>query len=116
MNAIKKAAIAQYNFEHRMMELSGYKTKTTFYLDFTIADVFEVGAVIDTFNTAFTEYKKNLVYLTELSMVLNHKIWEHYQDNRTLAEVYNMLWQKVDSYCLDNLKGEDLRYYLQITD
>ena len=53
---------------------TGYKPMTTFWQDFSIADAFGVAAVEDTFKRAFNEWKGNYKYLTELVMVLNHKI------------------------------------------
>ena len=60
------------------MEEAGYKVQTTFWEDFTIADFFGVKAIQDTFDRAFGEWKKDYKYLTELILVLNHKIWQHY--------------------------------------
>ena len=71
--------------------------KTTFKNDFTIADKFGASAVKDTFNRAFNEWKNNVVYVTELCVVLNWKIWEHYEkNNEELTRLYNDLWEKVD--------------------
>ena len=55
-------------------EETGYKPFTTFWQDFSIADVFGKEAVMDTFQRAFEEWKNNYVFITELVMVLNHKI------------------------------------------
>lgn len=49
---------------------TGYKPKTTFWQDFSIADRFGADAVKDTFNRAFAEWKTDHVYLTELSQNL----------------------------------------------
>ena len=54
---------------------NGYKFKTTFWSDFSIADRFGLDAVQDTFNRAFAEWKSNVIYLTELVLVLNWKIY-----------------------------------------
>lgn len=54
----------------------GYQPKTTFWMDFSIADKFGIAAIKDTYDRAFKEWKTNHVYLTELVMVLNHKIWQ----------------------------------------
>ena len=54
---------------------NGYKFKTTFWSDFTIADKFGLEAVQDTFNRAFSEWKSKVIYLTELVLVLNWKIY-----------------------------------------
>ncbi len=97
-------------------ELFGYEAKTTFWEDFSIADKFGISAVKDTYNRAFSEWKSNYIYLTELVMVLNHKIAQHYKTNPSLAEVYNALWQQADMYACDNLTDEELTYFYDTTD
>lgn len=94
----------------------GYEMKTTFYQDFSIADKFGASAVRDTFNRAFNEWKGNYIYLTELVMVLNWKIFAHYEKNDELATLYNELWEESDAYALDNLQGEELNYFIRVTD
>ena len=89
---------------------------TTFWQDFSIADAFGIDAVKDTYNRAFNEWKSNYKYLTDLVMVLNHKIWQWYEKNDELAELYNDLWDKTAQYALDHLEGEELRYYFRVTD
>lgn len=99
------------------LEMSGYTPKTTFWADFGIAELCGgIKAVKDTFNRAFKEWQNDVVYITELTMVLNWKIWQHYETNEELAHVYNELWQQADEWCLKNLKGEDRIYYLRTTD
>lgn len=95
---------------------NGYEMETTFWNDFTIADRFGISAVKDTFNRAFKNWKNNAVYLTELVIVLNHKIWQYYRTNETLARVYNDLWEKADLYATENLQGDDLSFFYRITD
>lgn len=91
--------------------------KTTFRQDFTIADRYGISAIKDTFKRAFEEWKSNVEYVTELCVVLNWKIWEHYdKGNEEVARVYNDLWEKVDVWCQENLKGKDLEYFYKITD
>lgn len=97
-------------------EMTGYKPKTTFYTDFSIADRFGVTAIKDTYSRAFNEWKSDAVYLTELVMVLNWKIWEHYETNRKYADLYNELWQKADNWAMKHLKGDDLSYFFKTTD
>ena len=55
-------AVANYNFS------------TTFWMDFSIADRFGVKAVKDTYHRAFKAWKHDYRYLTDLVIVLNHKI------------------------------------------
>ena len=97
----------------------GYEEQTTFWMDFSIADSGKnaISAIRDTFNRAFKEWKSNVVYVTELCMVLNWKIWEWDSlGNMECAELYDELWRKVDDYCIENLKGDDLSYFLRTTD
>ena len=86
--------------------LCGYKPMTTFWQDFSIADAFGIAAVVDTFTRAFKE----------LVMVLNHKIWQWYQKNTSLAKVYNKVWELADGYAVNNLKDEELEYFYRVTD
>ena len=95
----------------------GYKQITTFFEDFSIADHFGKSAIVDTFNRAFKEWKSNYKYLTELVMVLNWKAWEHDADsNKSLCELYISLYEKADSYAVNNLKGDELSYFFRTTD
>lgn len=87
-----RVSVPKWNVESEL----GYRPITTFWEDFSIADKFGNEAVNDTFKRAFTEWKGNYAYLTEMVMVLNHKIWQWYKKN--------------------NLKGEELDYYYSITD
>ena len=95
---------------------NGYVLTTTFWEDFSIADRFGADAIKDTFKRAFKEWKGNHIYLTELVIVLNHKIWQHYEKNDAYAELYNDLWEKADSYACTHLKGEELSHFYRITD
>ena len=99
------------------MYLNDYECQTTFWQDFSIAEIFGVSAIKDTYKRAFREWKGNHIYLTELVMVLNHKIWQHYENgNEEIARVYDELWREADAYACDNLKGEELSYFYQTTD
>ena len=99
------------------MNINGYETMTTFWMDFSIADKFGIAAIRDTYNRAFNEWKSNYKYLTELVMILNLKIWEHYKNgNEDFAKVYNEFWEKADMYACENLKGDELTYFYKTTD
>jgi len=100
-----------------MLENCRYETISTFWDDFSIADRRGLDAIQDTFNRAFREWKGDYKMLTELVMVLNHKIWYHYNaHNEAYAELYNTLWEQADAYALDNLKDEELSYFITTTD
>ena len=64
---------------------NGYEMTTTFMMDFSIADKFGITAIKDTYKRAFEEWKDSYVYLTELVIVLNLKIWEWYEKNEDVA-------------------------------
>lgn len=105
-------AVPKWNVE----EISGYKPMTSFWQDFSIADAFGITAVADTFKRAFNEWKGNYKYLTELVMVLNHKIWQWYEKDKQLAKLYNEAFNTANDYALDNLYGSELTYFYCVTD
>ena len=96
--------------------LFGYKQITTFFEDFGIAEPFGKNAILDTYKRGLEYAKTDYKVLTELVMVLNWKIWEHYEKNNKLAEIYNDLWIKADRYATANLKGDELQYFYRTTD
>ena len=94
-----------------------YEMKTTFWQDFAIADRFGAAAVRDTYKRAFEGWRHDVEYLTELVMVLNWRLWLHWENGREeLARVYDELWRRADLWCCENLKGEELSYYYRTTD
>lgn len=97
---------------------TGYKPLTTFWQDFSIADTLGIKAIRDTYHRAFSEWKDNYKYLTELVMVLNHKIWQHYDPNKDnpMAELYNKLWEEADTWACANLFGDEADYYYKTLD
>lgn len=76
------------------MEEIGYDSVTTFWDDFSIADKYGIAGVKDTYKRAFSEWKGNYKFFTELTLVLNHKIWQHYEGDRALAALYDRLWRE----------------------
>lgn len=120
-------AIHDWNIE----EMTGYVPKTTFYKDFSIAEPFGPDAIRDTFDRAFLEWRKNTEFVTELAMALNWKSWEHHdrglraQDegddlaadyHTNMCNLYIDLFEEADDWCMQNLKGDDLSYYIRTTD
>lgn len=102
-------------FKEFMAE-NGYNLQTTFWEDFSIADRFGISAIKDTYNRAFNEWKEDYKFLTELVLVLNHKIGQHYDTRMDTAKLYNSLWEKADQYAMENLKGDELSYFYNVTD
>ena len=103
-------------FKKLMRDDFGYETKTTFWEDFSIAERFGASAVKETYKRAFEEWKNNHIYLTELVLVLNHKIWYYYERNEPLARVYSGLWETANNYGINHLKGDELAYFFRTLD
>jgi len=95
---------------------NGYEMKTTFWEDFTIADAFGVSAIEDTYNRAFNGWKHDYVYITELSLVLNWKMFQWYEKDDSKYQIYYDLYTKLDAWCMDNLINSELIYYIHTTD
>lgn len=55
-------------------------------------------------------------FMTELVIVLNHKIWQWFECNDELAALYEMLWTKSNRYCMQHFTGEALTYFFRTTD
>ena len=98
------------------MRLLDYECQTTFWEDFSIAELFGEEAIRDTYRRTKAEWSKDRIYGTELSMVLNHKCWYWYEKDLEISRLYARLWEEYHDWVLDNWKGEDLGYYLRITD
>lgn len=52
---------------------------TTFMGDFTIAEQFGPAAVQDTYERVFQQWHDDYRYLTDLVIVLNRKLWSHWE-------------------------------------
>ena len=98
------------------MAENGYNVQTTFWEDFSAADIFGLSAIQDTFNRAFEEWKGNCMYLRDLELVMNNNRWEHVEANTNVAALYDALWRQADQYAVENLKDEELSYYYDVTD
>lgn len=98
------------------MAENGYELQTTFWNDFSIADKFGLSSIQDTFNRAFEGWKEDYKYLTELILVLNHKIWQYHKTRPEFATLYNSLWEQADRYAVENLKDDELSYFYDVTD
>lgn len=91
--------------------------KTTFAQDFNIANRFGKDAIKDTFDRAFSEWKDNVVYCTELCIVMNLYCWDFYENgNEEISKIYADYYYQVRDYALDHFKGEDFTYFYRMTD
>ena len=98
------------------VEATGYEPKTTFWQDFSIADAFGIRAIQDTYNRASREWRNNLVYCTELVMVLNHKCWAWHNRNELMSELYAKLYYELYDWGINHFKGKDIKYFLSTLD
>lgn len=108
--------IRRIDWKRYALDFCGYEIMTTFGSDFDIAEAFGADAIRDTFNRAFNEWKDNYKYLTELVLILNWKIAQHYGKNDSYARLYDELWRTADGYACNNLEGEEASYFYRITD
>lgn len=97
-------------------EETGYKPITSFYIDFSVADKFGLQAIQDTYNRAFEGWKSDYKYITELAMVLNWKCWRWYEVKDDYSKLYTELFHKLDEWIFNNLREEELEYYIRTTD
>ena len=105
-------------YTNPIFEMIGYEPKTTFWSDFSIADMFGVEGVKDTYNRAKDEWQDNIEYMTEFAMVLNHKSWQHNEKTQVLCGLYSDLWIEIDNFIYEHFKDneEALSYYQTVTD
>lgn len=94
---------------------------TTFWQDFTIADAFGQNAIKDTYERAFNGWKSDIRYIAELYIVLNHKIWQHFdKGNIKTSRLYNDLWEQLGSYVWSDeprhYTQDELNFFYQVTD
>jgi hypothetical protein len=110
------AAVAEKGWETFMRENCGYTRITTFFSDFTIADLCGgEQAIRDTFNRS-KHWISDVKYWTELVLVLNHKIWILNDENEELAKVYDELWRTAANMAEISFTGEELDYYFRTID
>ena len=85
-----------------------YEFKTTFLMDFNIAEQYGIEAVKDTFKRAFNEWKTNYTFLYELTLIMNWKSWYHYEKNNIeISKLYAKYFCKLCEYGMKNLKGKE---------
>lgn len=93
-----------------------FKFETSFWEEFSIADNYGSDGIKEHYDQVFSEWKDNFKFLTELVLVLNWKIFQWYQIDDAIGLTYDELWKKTDAYALENLKGDELHYYLSVLD
>jgi len=97
-------------------EMTGYEPMTSFYEDFSMYERFGTKAIKDMFDIAFKICEHNYKYLTELVMALNWKCWRWSEKDQAISKLYTELFQKAYDYAIENLKDEELTYFIRTTD
>lgn len=124
-NVLGRAVAAEAGWEKWMLENTGYQRKSTFYMDFTIAELCgnPVHDVLDTYRRAFYGWKHDIEYIAELYMVLATKVNVWFEKNEPLYEAYHKCYEALWSYVYGhdedgnpNYSEEDRTTFFNITD
>lgn len=106
------------------------RESTLFWADFCVAERFGIGEIRQSLINCNFKSRSYRV-LTELAVVLNHKIWEwHEKTERAAADgkpflaqyckfvggMYNDYYEKVLAWVNDNLKDEDASFFWRVMD
>lgn len=135
MNVFSYSAQVEANWKANLAEMNPYTPKYTFYSDFAIAEFCEVclkdkNAVKNTFNSVLCEWGNDIEAMTEVYLVLNHKIWAFHDkiDSKYLgcgdawaerfATLYNDLWNKCGKKIFETFEKNDdaMSYFYRVTD
>lgn len=104
-------------FECSYPEYQEQRPGSTFYADFSVADVYGIKAIKDTYKRAFNGWKSNCKMFTELATALNHKLWFWYDAGVSeYSELYDKLWKKADEYGCKHFRDEEARYWFAVLD
>jgi len=134
MNVLQYAAIVEQNWKLNLEDMTDFRPSYTFYKDLAIAEFCETrmldkNAVRKTYNRLVKSYGSNIKAMTELVMVLNHKIWafynkvdSHYMGDNERADyfeaLYTELYQEAAVF-VERKFGKDEKamcYYYQVMD
>ena len=97
--------------------LCGYTQRTTFWDDFTIAERFGISAIKDTYKNAFMSWNTDVVFIVELVLVLNWKMF--YMEERHMtekSEMYYKCWKELCNWCENHLEAGAYEYFISVTD
>lgn len=97
--------------------LCGYTQRTTFWDDFTLAEKLGVPDIERTYRNAFNSWKTDVVFITELVLVLNWKML--YMDEKHMTEksvMYYKCWVELSNWCERHLEAGAYEYFISVTD
>ena len=95
-----------------------YRSQTNLWDEYSIADKKSLKDLKALFDTTFAKAKQDYKYLTELVMVLNHRMWYWYELNpdSAIVSAYTKYYEKAHNWALTHLNPEEIRYYCSVTD
>ena len=99
-------------------EMIGYELITTFYEDFSIAEMFGgTKAIKDTYKRVLKDWGNNYKYITELYMILNWKIWKKQEKKQyEFSDLYYELWTDLEEWVDDHFSDDEMKYFIRTTD
>lgn len=105
-------------YEDFLAQFTDWRPKTLYWQRFSIAEEYGKEEIENVYKEIFKEAKRDYKKLTELVMVLNHKTFQHCKNliYSTSCEVYASLYKTTAKYACNHLTGDELRYYLDVTD
>lgn len=104
-------------FDCSYPEAQERRPDSTFYADFSVADVYGTDAIKETYERASREWQKDARMFTELVGALNHKIWFWFEQGvEEYSNLYNELWEKADAWGCEHYRGEDATHFYQVLD
>ena len=92
------------------------RDKFDFYDRFTKAEDGGIESVKECYNTILAEAKQDYQKITELYIVVNHKVWEHNEQNTKLAHLYYDFQKAVYQWVDENLSADEAEYFYSLTD
>ena len=135
MNVFQYAFTAEANWKENLSYMTSFTPSYTFYSDFSIAEFCEVymhdaNAVVDTYKRVKESWGKDIKAITEVCMVLNHKIWSFYDGvdssylkcseewRQKFSELYQSLYDDCTEYIQKTFgnDSEAMSYYYEVTD
>jgi hypothetical protein len=138
MNVFQYGAIEEKIWENMLEGIGSYRRKTTFYSDLSLAEWTSGAAgVRSTFNSVMKSWLKDIKYITEFVMCLNHKAWEFADEDylkRSVKlpyaktkescqefvalynELYEQAYDKVVDYYTNAKRSDDLSYFYETLD
>ena len=97
--------------------LCGYTQRTTFWDDFTLAEKIGLPAIEKTYRNAFNSWKTDVVFITELVLVLNWKML--YMDEKHMddeSSIYFKCWKELYDWCERHLEAGAYLYFISVAD